>query len=110
TKVMSTKYIDNGNNKSNTNPLFVDKTNGDYNLMANSPAIDAGNNNFLTLSPNFDAISNNRIHNNTVDLGALEFLGTVSITEQTKNKDFILYPNPAESEVFLQFDEYQKGK
>lgn len=109
TKAMSTKYINNGNNKSNTNPLFVDKANGDYNLMANSPAIDAGKNSFLTLSPNLDAISNNRIHNNTVDLGAFEFQGTVSITEQTKNAEFVLYPNPAESEVFLQFDEYQKG-
>ena len=61
------------------------------------------------MSPNLDAVSNNRIYNNIVDLGALEYQGTVSITEQTKNKQFVLYPNPAESEVFLQFDEYQKG-
>src|SRR5690606_27975464 len=109
TKAIPTEITNPGNNLANTNPLFVDKINGNYNLKLNSPAIDAGNNSFLTMSPNLDAVSNNRIYNNIVDLGALEYQGTVSITEQTKNKQFVLYPNPAESEVFLQFDEYQKG-
>lgn len=109
TKSIPTQVVNLGNNLSNANPLFVNKLSGNYNLQPNSPAIDAGNNSFLALSPNLDAISNNRIYNNTVDLGALEFQGTVSITEQTKNKQFVLYPNPAESEVFLEFDEYQKG-
>ncbi|SFN83797.1 Por secretion system C-terminal sorting domain-containing protein [Paenimyroides ummariense] len=109
TKSIPTQMVNLGNNLSNTNPLFVNKTNGNYNLQPNSPAIDAGNNSFLTLSPNLDAVSNNRIYNSIVDLGALEYQGTVSITEQTKNKQFVLYPNPAEREVFLQFDEYQKG-
>lgn len=109
TKSIPTQMVNLGNNLPNTNPLFVNKTNGNYNLQQNSPAIDAGNNNFLTLSPTLDAASNSRIYNNIVDLGALEYQGTVSITEQTKNKQFVLYPNPAESEVFLEFDEYQKG-
>jgi len=109
TKAIPTEITNPGNNLANTNPLFVDKTNGNYNLQPNSPAIDVGDNSFLVLSPTLDAVSNNRIYNNIVDLGALEYQGFVSVTQQNKNAQFVLYPNPAESEVFLEFEEYQKG-
>lgn len=110
TKAIPTEITNSGgNNLANTNPMFVDKINGNYNLQPNSPAIDVGDNSFLSLSPTLDAVSNNRIYNNIVDLGALEYQGFVSVTQQNKNAQFVLYPNPAESEVFLEFEEYQKG-
>lgn len=57
----------------NTDPLFIDSANGDYNLTACGPAVDAGINAFLEMSPMFDADDNPRIKNLIVDLGALEY-------------------------------------
>lgn len=100
---------DGGNNFFNTDPLFVDKLNKNFNLLSNSPAINTGNNAFLNLSPELDAVGNPRVSSEIVDLGALEYQGTVSVNDFSKNLNLQLYPNPAENEVFLQFDKYQKG-
>lgn len=100
---------DGGNNLFNTDPLFVDKLNKNFNLLPNSPAINTGNNTFLNLSPELDAVGNPRVSSEIVDLGALEYQGTVSVNDFSKNSNLQLYPNPAENEVFLQFDKYQKG-
>ncbi|MDO4587314.1 MAG: fibronectin type III domain-containing protein [Planctomycetia bacterium] len=65
-------------NYDSSKPLFNDFENGDYSLTLNSQAVDLGNNelavdasgNTLTV----DLISNNRIVNSTVDIGAYELL------------------------------------
>lgn len=51
-------------------PLFVDANAGDYQLSEFSPAIDAGNNNFVI--GNLDLAGNQRIQGNAVDLGCFE--------------------------------------
>ncbi len=58
----------------NVDPLFVDSTNNDYSLQESSPAIDAGNNSFYSYS-NYpkDILSNYRIDNSTIDIGAYEY-------------------------------------
>ncbi len=62
-------------NVSNANPLFTDPVNGDYTLQSGSPAIDAGDNQYTTLTT--DLAGNTRIVNTTVDMGPYEF-GTSS--------------------------------
>jgi predicted outer membrane repeat protein len=65
-------------------PLFSDSDANDYSLQACSPAIDAGDNVFLSASDTLDLAGNPRIFNATglpqatVDIGAFEFQGTAS--------------------------------
>ena len=78
------------------NPLFTDFLNGDYSLQSTSPAVDEGDNSFSNL--NLDLSGNPRIVNNTVDLGAYEYTGTLSIDDNTTiSNDFKLYPNPVKN-------------
>lgn len=61
-----------GNNLFNINPTFVDELNYNYNLQANSPMIDAGNN--AVLETMYDLTGYiSRIVDGTVDIGALEY-------------------------------------
>lgn len=55
------------------NPVFFDSKNGDFRLMANSPAIDAGDNTgWLATGLAADVAGNARPQNTTVDIGAYE--------------------------------------
>jgi hypothetical protein len=61
------------NNISETNPLFVNGTNGNFRLEACSPAVNAGNNLIVdTLGILTDLDGNPRIRFTTVDIGAYE--------------------------------------
>lgn len=80
-----------GTNILNVNPLFVnpnnlvsapfDCTNFDYKLQSNSQGINYGNNSFVTTSQDLE--NNARIQQTTVDLGAYENTGNLSIGEST---------------------------
>ena len=61
----------NGLGNSNTNPQFNNPEQGDFRLKGNSPAINAGLNDFII--EDTDLIGNSRIVNNRVDLGAYEY-------------------------------------
>ena len=78
----------NSNNLSAT-PIFTSTT--DFSLQSNSPAIDAGNNQFVIYSE--DLLGNSRVVNNVVDMGAIEFNGTASI-EEVNLLSIKLHPNP----------------
>ncbi|NRD20880.1 T9SS type A sorting domain-containing protein [Winogradskyella eckloniae] len=81
-------------NVSNTNPLFTDSVNGDYTLQSSSPAIDGGDNQYVTL--NEDLLGNARIYGSAVDMGAYEFGSSLSIADAEGNiTEVKLYPNPA---------------
>ncbi|MCP9767172.1 hypothetical protein EGI22_04570 [Lacihabitans sp. LS3-19] len=55
------------------NPIFFDSKNGDYRIMSNSPAINAGNDSeWLALGITNDFAGNIRPQNTTVDIGAYE--------------------------------------
>ena len=62
-----------GENIIDAAPLFVDPANNNYGLQPDSPAIDVGNN-AAVADIDTDLVGNSRISNNTVDLGAYEFL------------------------------------
>ncbi len=58
-------------------PLFVDQTNGNLRLQANSPCINAGNNAAVVGGTDLD--DNPRIRGGTVDIGAYEFQNPTSV-------------------------------
>jgi predicted outer membrane repeat protein len=55
-----------------TDPLFTDALNGDFQLQAGSPVINAGNNDSIPSGIYLDLTNHARIFSNTVDLGAYE--------------------------------------
>ncbi len=70
-ETQATGTEDRGNNQFAADPLFVDPVNADFNLQEGSPAIDAGDQSFVTLSS--DLFGKIRVQNGEVDLGANEF-------------------------------------
>lgn len=59
-------------------PLFADAANGDYRLLACSPAVNAGTPDLTGLDlPPTDLSGNERIVNGRIDIGAYEFAGAV---------------------------------
>ncbi len=64
------------NNLVCVDPLFVDPENGDYRLLAGSPAINAGNNDPPGGLGDFDLDGEDRLFGSAVDIGAYEFMGT----------------------------------
>jgi len=61
-----------GNNLMNQDPLFVDETNGNYELQDGSPCINAGNDEVENL-PETDILGNPRFSGTSIDMGAYEF-------------------------------------
>lgn len=61
-----------------TDPLFVDSANGDFQLQADSPAIDAGDLSAPGL-PALDFAGNPRVVNGQVDIGAFEAQPALSV-------------------------------
>jgi uncharacterized repeat protein (TIGR02543 family) len=87
-----------GSNNSDKNPLFINP--GDYNnapfklesldygLKSNSPAINAGNNSYLSGSYTLDVWDSSRIVGNSIDLGAVESpYVTHTINTQSQNPE-----------------------
>ncbi|MGR7813306.1 T9SS type A sorting domain-containing protein [Lacinutrix undariae] len=77
-----------------TSPLFVDISNGDYSLTANSPAVNTGGNSY-TLGA-MDLLGNQRVYSANVDMGAYEY-DTVSLGVNDfsiAENEVKLYPNP----------------
>ncbi|PIB32777.1 hypothetical protein BFP78_00485 [Gaetbulibacter sp. 5U11] len=86
----------NTSNTSNANPLFINSAIGDYTLQSLSPAVDAGDNSFVTSTT--DLAGNSRIFNTTVDMGVYEYNSTLSTENFDLNINNIsLYPNPTKS-------------
>jgi hypothetical protein len=92
-------------------PVFLNSTSGagaDGNwmtaddgltLQSASPCIDAGENSGVAQT---DLLSNNRIDNGTVDMGAYEYVSPSSGMDETAdNIDFVMYPNPTKDELTI---------
>ena len=68
-------------------------------LQSASPCIDAGENSGIWQT---DLLSNNRIFNGTVDMGAYEFVSPSSSLDETANNiDLQVYPNPTRDELTI---------
>jgi len=89
--------------------LFQDASNGDYSLLAASPAIDQGESNisgiqFLNLVDyDNDLIGNDRITGSKTDLGCYEYQGTTS-TSRIEVSEIKAYPNPTNGVISIDID------
>lgn len=95
---LATQVVLNGdnvleNNKivalSTENTYFSDYTNYDFTLLKNSTAVDAGVNNDLST---IDLAENNRHHGGNVDVGAYEYVSSLSSPLFDKSNSFKVYP------------------
>lgn len=79
-------------------PIFSDINTNDFTLTsANTDLINKGDNTYVTAT--FDLSGNARITDNTVDMGAYEYGGTItSLTNVNHSTSF--YPNPAKDIVY----------
>jgi hypothetical protein len=82
-------------------PMFVHAQEGDFHLEASSPAIDAGNPNFVPASGEVDIDGENRTFM-AVDCGADEFQEILDIPSVTSAQTVTAYPNPTIGQVFLE--------
>jgi parallel beta-helix repeat protein len=78
------------------NQIFVDHTNGNFHLLQNAQAVDAGTN--LVLSIVFEDLDNiSRPQGSGFDIGCYEYSGTTEVVEENIPQIFQLfqnYPNP----------------
>ncbi len=81
------------NNLNNVNPLFVNPSQGDFQLQANSPCIDAGL--YIGLPYNGSA----------PDIGCFEF-NTTGVDNLSRT-DISIYPNPAQNQLFIKLKKQQ---
>ncbi len=78
-----------------SNPIFDEDAlaNNSPKILTGSPAIDAGVNIDTSLTGSYDFAGNNRIVNNIIDIGAIEFNNPNGISENCSSvRNFILYP------------------
>lgn len=109
TEAMPAAIVDQGQNLESTPADFVSAATGDFHLLPTSAAIDQGNNTFLSATSVLDLDGNDRIYNQTVDMGVYEFNGTVSIQPVKDDLKWHLYPNPATDRTYLTFDRHENG-
>lgn len=81
------------------NPCFTDAENGDYSLLQNSPLIDAGDKSVNGVTGP-DILGNQRVVNDKVDVGAVEYQGAESLGE-VDEATFAVYPNPVDDVLFI---------
>lgn len=79
----------------NSDPNFTNPLTNDFTQLSNSPTIDAGDNQFLPSTITTDLNGNQRIFNTTVDMGAYEYVSTLSTLDfEVALNDTKIYPNP----------------
>ena len=83
-------------------PRFVNPDEGDYTIERNSVCVDAGDNSVSGITGP-DLLGNQRIVNNIIDLGAIEYQGTLSVAD-VDEASFELYPNPFDNQLNVKMD------
>ncbi len=74
-------------NSIQVNPLFVDESTANYQLTGSSPFIDQG--------VIIYGINDLAFNGNAPDIGAYEYSGPVSVTEDIEKQEIRIYPNPS---------------
>ncbi|MBK9256161.1 MAG: right-handed parallel beta-helix repeat-containing protein [Saprospiraceae bacterium] len=81
-----------------SNPLFTDVVNADFRLSVNSPAINAG----TPTSFAEDHMGTSVPQGGGFDIGAYEWMTSVSVTDKTPLSDIVIYPNPVFSNLTIE--------
>ncbi|OUS02841.1 hypothetical protein A9Q86_01975 [Flavobacteriales bacterium 33_180_T64] len=90
-------------NTSSASPLFTN-INNDLTIQIGSPAIDAGDNSYVTATS--DLLGNQRVFNTTVDMGAYEFgAPSLGVEDNVLLQDFKLYPNPVRNILNIKIED-----
>ena len=98
TNIIDLSPLNNGSNNKNY-PMFKNPEEYDFELLLESPLINAGENSAVSL-PDFDINYGWRIGQGKVDIGAYEYQGGVDVVE-LNDEQFEIYPNPARDFVKL---------
>lgn len=95
----------NYNNMLKTNPLFVDEVGRDYQLLTDSPCINAGTADISGLFiPDADLAGNPRVYNGRIDMGCYEW-NNIGVDENyTNDNAMVVYPNPLNDNAFCVVD------
>ena len=85
-------------NNIESDPLFIDLTNGDYHLQSASPAIDNGITELATLD-----LDGNQVPypGTTPDIGIYEYQNTVNISETNNINTIFVCPNPVKNKLII---------
>ncbi|MBQ8223214.1 MAG: hypothetical protein IJZ87_07750 [Bacteroidales bacterium] len=87
-----------------TDPLFVDTVNRDFQLLPESPAINRGTIDTTGLSiPPIDLAGNQRIIDDRIDMGCYESNVTSLKDIYSSNKNVNIYPNPINANSVCEF-------
>ena len=103
-------YLGTYQNNINSAPVFVapsagsgtgyDGVNADWSLQNTSPCINAGDPSGTY--PATDIAGNPRVYGGTIDIGAYEYQGPVSVTSFSFQTEFVVYPNPTKGKFIIQ--------
>lgn len=102
TNIIDISPLNNGSDNK-TYPMFKNPEENDFELLAESPLINAGENSAVSL-PEFDINYGWRIGQGKVDIGAYEYQGGVEIIE-LNNEQFEIYPNPVKYQLNISGDD-----
>lgn len=97
-----------------TNVTTLDPATDNLNLdteykptSASNYIVDQGDNAYydVALFGDLDLAGNDRVFNNTIDLGAYEYISTLSVDDVSLNTNSVrLYPNPVNDKLFIKSD------
>lgn len=88
-----------------SDPLFSNISNNHYTLTSSSPAVNTGDNNYV--SGAIDFLGNQRIFNTTVDIGAYEFGASPLSVEKNPftHSEIRVYPNPVSENLYVDINQ-----
>ena len=83
-------------------PRFTDYLAGDFSIAESSALVDVGDNGVTGVTgPDF--LGNQRIVNNVIDMGAIEYQADLSV-DDIDAASFVIYPNPFDNQVVIKRD------
>jgi parallel beta-helix repeat protein len=98
------------NNLIGSSAQFLNVETDDFGLEETSPCIDSGTENITDFTfPEVDILGNPRIDNNTVDMGAIEFQGSLGASDFTTAQQLILSPNPARDHLTISLPNFKSA-
>jgi len=105
-------YTGHYENNIDADPLFMLSGDYPYSLDIGSPCINAGNPDTTGLFiPEFDLAGNERIVQNSIDIGAFESPLSIHISDLNKPGNILIFPNPATDKIsiYIPEEQFQKG-